>query len=552
MASNTRSINVNAGPGRSASRSFARVFDTYTAPAQSRSGLHSLGAALGLVGDSFQSAENRRRQEEKDELERGDKRRGMLAGLSLSLVEDPAKIKSGEMYPQESEAFMAGVNQSQAQAWAYETLRTWNTEYESWQDRDSNNPALFQTFMSDLLGKARSSIGDNEFAIAGALPVLQQGVNNLSTKHTAYTADRVKTDDIKSMQSVALGLMENHDWDADPTGGDLIAGIAFQTDLRVARGLDGTLINQTMVDDVLNYADAFNDTRFLAALARAHDAGTYRLSAAQMKQVDDMRLNIETEIDAVAADNAAAEVKAVKEAKNTALNDYHAALLEDRMLLPSKDLPEDVYRSALALRSAYNQALNTVDPDAEAVAFARLNSVIYEPEFQKLPYHEKVAQIAPMLADPAMSLSEGSIAGLFRVLGAKSDPKSSFNNPVIIKLRGNAVSAVKTLGGGIISMGNENQLGVAFQSAYDNEVLRYDLEGKSPAEIRSIHDGIVKQTMLDMLAHQETRLLLLASLEDNPELARQFGIADYTDQYYSDNPAQKASDELELITSSGG
>ena len=550
MNRNTRSIDVNAGPARGGARSFAQVFDTYQAPAQSRSGMHSLGKALGLVGESFQSAEIRRRNEEKIKQEEADRRRGIIDGLTGSMSHDPAKIKSGEMQPQQSQAYMAGLQESQAEAAAHQFAQEISSSYDAWSGKNSNDPAVFQEWLAGKIDAARKSIGNSDYAIAGSLPVIQMTINNMNAKHTAYTSKRLKDEDITSMQTVSLSLMEGQDWENDPTGASLISSLAFQADIRVARGLDGGVINQTMVDDVMAFADAHNDTRYLAALAAAHDAGDYRLSAAQMKQVDDMRLNIESELDAVAADNAAALKKEQTEAENAALKAYQAELFENPLVMPSKELPPEVYKTALSLRSSYNQAKDYVSPQAEAASFAVLNAVIYDPEFQKLPYSEKLSQIAPMLADPSMNLSEGSIAGVFRVLGAKSDPKSIFNNPTdICRAPAGALQiSMEALGFDDNSFGAKKQLATAFQSEFDNlAIAAGDIEGKTALEIKQLHDDIVGQVMQGLLSNPETRATLQSTLVDSPALAEQFGLQGYLDAQ-ADAEQAKAEEELAAIT----
>ena len=542
MSRSTRTINVN-GPARGASRSFAQVFDNYVAPARGKSSLHALGAALSTVGSAVSAEEARAREEQR----RNDERQGMLEGLSLSLHNDPAKIKAGEMFPQASQAFMAGLRQSQAQAWAYEQLRTWQGDYQAWDGRDSNDPAAYTTWMQERLSEARKAIGTDEFAIAGALPVLQQGINNMSAQHTAYTADRVKSDDLTAMRETSLGVMETHDWLSDPTGIDLMDKLAAEADLRVARGLDGTAVNQTLVNDMLAFADAHNDMNVLAALAAAHDDGTYRLNAEQMKQVDDMRLNIENELDQVAADEAAAAKRQEDKDKAEYLQSFQTSLLENPLSMPDPSLPTDIYKSALNLRSVYNQAADRVDPQLEEEALIKLNATIYHPDFQKLSYADKMKQIAPLLADPSVTLSQGTIGTVFRLLGAQDNPASPVNNTTISKLRTNTVAAVKTFGGGIVSMGNENALAVAFESQYNRYLMEYDLEGKTPIEIRSIHDELTAAIMGDLMADTDTRFQLLDAISDNPALARQFGLQDYMREYYANNPDQQAADELDLL-----
>lgn len=544
MSRSTRNINLNAGTGRSASRSFGSVVDTFVAPARGKSGWHSLSKALGVAGDVVGRQEEIARQQKAA----ADERRGQIEGISLSMAHDPALIKAGEMFPQESTAFMAGLRQSQSQAWAYEQMRRWNSEWDASPNKDSNDPEAFKGFMQTKISEFRRSVGDDQYALAGALPVLQQGINNMSTQHTAYTSDRVKSDELTAMRDVTLGIMETHDWDQDPTGSALVQSLALQADMRVAKGLDGSSVNQKLVDDVLSFSDAMNDTRYLAALAKAHDDGTYRLSASQMKQVDDALLNIEAEEDAIERSTAAALKKQKDDMKASALQNYHTALLEDPLAMPDKGLPQDVYKSALALREAINKALRVSDPDAEAAALKTLNAALYHPDFRQLPYHEKMEMVLPLLNDPNVPASASLIQNTMRLIGAEHDPASPLSNATITKLRGNAVTAMKTMGGGVSVFGNDNQLAVALQSNYDNLMLGYDLEGKTPLEVRDIHDQVLYRSMMDLLENQDTRLDLLDSLENNPALVRQFGLTDYFAEFYEQDAVAKAADELAAAT----
>ena len=541
---NSRSINLNSGTARGASRSFGNVVDTFVQPAKQTSGWGSLSKALGVTAKAL----GRQEQLAKEEQQRTDERNGQIAGLAMSMKTDPALIKAGVMHPQASKSFMAGLRQSQSQAWTYQKLREWETDYESWEDKDSNDPAAFTSFMQNKLSEARKSIGDDQFAIAGALPILQQGVNNMSSKHTAYTSERIKSDELVAMQGVSLGAMEQQDWESDPTGSNLISFLSNQTDIRVAKGLDGSVINQTMVDDILAFADAHNDTRYLGALASAHDAGTYRLSAPQMKQVDDALLNIEAEEDAIISSNEAAMKKQVSAAKDSALQAYQTELMNDPMAMPSKDLPQDVYKSALGLRSALNTAIRVTDPEAEAASLKVLNAALYHPDFQKLSYAEKMSQILPLLNNPDVPASQTLIASTMKLIGQTNDPQSPLNNTTITKLRGNAVASMKALSGGISVLGNVNQMSVALQSNYDNMMLGYDLEGKSPIEVRAIHDEVLTRSMMDLLEVPETRADLMDKLEDNPALVRQFGLKDYLSQFYDENEGARMADEVAQIT----
>ena len=204
MTRSTRNINVNAGPQRGGARSFGRVLDNYVAPARSKSGMHSLAKSLGLMGSAFQSVEVKRRNEQAAVQEQEDRARAELQAVIDGLSDDPAKIRDGSMYPQESPAFQSMYTESQARAAATQTVSQWEREWKSWDKRDSNDPEIIKEFFQKRFPDARSAYGKDQYAIAGALPVLVKGMNRLSKQHAEYTANRMKTEDLQSMQIVGV------------------------------------------------------------------------------------------------------------------------------------------------------------------------------------------------------------------------------------------------------------------------------------------------------------------------------------------------------------
>lgn len=546
MARNVREDMSSVRTARGGARSFAQSVSTYVRPTDTRgqsSGFAQLAQAVGVTMTRKKQLDDER-----------DAQLGMMEGLMLSAQSDPAKIKNNEMYAQKSPAFMAGLRESQAKAWAMQKQAEWSLEYEQWEGKNSNDPAAYQEWLSGKLGEARSQLGSDQFALAGAMPILQQTVANMGTHHAAETSKRVKADEIKAMREINLGLMENYNFDEDPTGEGLMSALAGQVDQRVAKGLNGTQLNQHLVDDALDYADATNDVRILAAMAAAHDSGTYKLSAAQMKQVDDALININNEIEAVASQDAAAAKAAKEAAEDAALGEYTAQMNSATPPMPPAEFKKsnpDLYKSMLQMRSAYTSAVNYVDPQAEQASLGIIYKTIYDPEFQKQSYAQKSAALSAALTAGSeagtIALSEGTIAGLYRTIGANNDPSSPLSNQSITKLRSNVYKSMQTFGGGIGTLGDENQLAVAWASQYDQMMLEYDLTGKTPVEVRSIHNEVSKEVILDLLTRQDTRLQILNSYEDNPALFESMGMGGYFAKFYDANAQAKAEDELELI-----
>lgn len=547
MSRNVRQDQSSVRTARGGARSFARAVSTYVRPTDTRGQSNGFAALANAVGVTMT-----RKQQLDDER---DTQEGMMEGMMLSAAQDPAKIKAGEMYPQKSPAFMAGLRESQSKAWAMSKQAEWSLEYDQWEGKGSNDPAAYQEWLAGKLGEARSELGSDQFALSGAMPILQQTVANMGTHHASETSKRVKAEEIKAMREINLGLMEGYDFNADPTGEGLMAALAGQVDQRVAKGLDGATLNQHLVDDALDYADAMNDTGILAAMASAHDSGVYKLNAAQMKQVDDAMINIQNEMDSIATQDAAAAKAAKEAAEDGALGEYTSQLNSANPPLPPAEMKKSnpkLYKEMLQMRSAYTSAVNYVDPQAEQASLGIIYKTIYSPDFQAQTYAEKSAALSQAITEGAaagtIALSEGTIAGLYRVIGATSgkDPKNPLSNTGITKLRGNVYKAMQTYGGGITTMGDENQLAVAFSSQYDQMIMDYDLTGKTPIEVRKVHNEVTESVIIDLLGRQDTRLQILESYEDNPALFESMGMGSYFQKFYSTDAQAKADDELEM------
>ena len=115
-----RNVTVNE---RSGARSLVQAVDTYSRPADTRdsTGSDMLAKALGFAATARVSEIERQ-----NEI---DTRLGQLEGLAMDAAQSPDAIRRGDKYAQSSNAFMAGLRESQSKAWAFKTLNSWKQEY---------------------------------------------------------------------------------------------------------------------------------------------------------------------------------------------------------------------------------------------------------------------------------------------------------------------------------------------------------------------------------------------------------------------------------------
>lgn len=508
-SSRTLSASISTGAG---ARSYVKGVSTYSPPAQTGgNGMAQLGKALSLTG----SIVDRKAKLDNE----ADKQRGLIQGLTMSAAGDPAKIRSGEMFPQESAAFMAGLKESQSKAWAYQQMTGWQSEYDQWEGKNSNDPNDFQEWLGGKLGDARSAIGDDQFAIAGAMPVLQQAMNNMTTSHAAHTKNRVLAEETQAMRDIVGGMAQNVNTtnpshpSFDPEGENFMSAVDNEVAIRVRKGLDGTKAKQQVLDDLLNRADATDNEELYTMIANAHDKGIFKLNPDQMKQVEDAHHDYENEMDAIAADEAKAQAAAKKAAENAALGEYTAEIgVDGEYPLPPEGLKRgnpDLYKSMLSMRSAMLKAKDYVDPRQEQASMTKIWGTVYSDKFQKMSKANQIATISQMInTDPEIALSEGTVGSLMREIGKDgSTPKVISQNATYKTLHTATIKTVKAAfdtKADMFGEGGDNRLSAAFEGTMAQ--LAADLPvPANPTEAKKMYNE---------LAEAATEQLLI----DNPDL----------------------------------
>lgn len=541
MAPRNTRREVNA-PKRGAARSLVQAVDTYVRPVDTRDTFASdaLASALGIAAEARVSELEKRNQE--------DIRKGQLEGLAIDASTSPAAIRAGEKYAQSSASFMAGLRESQSKAWAFQTLNSWKAEYTEWEGRNSNDPADFQNWIAGKMQQSAEAIGQDEYAIAGALPVLQQGINNLTVEHIAYTDKRVKQDEMDAMRGTVVGYMEMASWDADPTGQALMAALKEEADIRYNKGLDGKAVNEQVVKDVIDFADSRNDTRYLAALAQAHDDGTYKLNAEQQERVEAAVQSIESELASLDAANAAA-AKAQDDAwQDQTFGAYAASLQEDPMSMPDKAVAQThpkLYKQMLSLRGTFNKERGYIDPAAQNGVLRDVMDILYG-DMRSLPREQKYDAVLDLLAEREGQFSEGTITRIFGLLKEQKGAAAPFNDPLIKQQRDNIAGMLKSYEK--ISFGESGSLQTQFEYFFDQYVLEYgDLSSKSPSEkqaiIKEVMPRVYEQMMVSGTVEDVSNLKLLSNRNSGfSALSDAFGIE--TKQDIDDATVKRQAEDL--------
>lgn len=498
---NSRTFLPTVGTSRGSFQSSITPRSTYVQPANETSGLRGLAAALGVVGKVAD-----RKQTLKDEQ---DKQRGYMAGILDSAKNDPANIKSKTMYPQESHAFMLAHKESVAKAWAMNRIAEWKGEYETWEDKDSNNPNAFKGWFSEKLNEAQSAIGGDPYSLQGAMPSLMEAMHNMTATHAKYTANRIIDDETKAVRMISRGLIEN--WNTenpshpsyDPKGEALLAAIDTQIAISGRKGLSAGKVKDQIFQDILDMADATNDERLFGLILEGDGGGILKLTPDQMVKAEQAYQDYTSERDAEAA-AVAKEAKAQKkEQEDTFLGTYMTQYAMGNF--KSVPTPAEaqafpkIYKEIMAARSSMRGQADYINPVLENNILTGINNVIFSEEFKNKPLSERLAIANALVKDKQLSAS--TLMSVYRTASTDpKDPKITANNPTIKSLHTASLKNIK----GSLDIQNDmgvpvTNFGTEFEARMSNVFVGLDLTGKTPSEIQQIYNTEAQSVLTQML-----------------------------------------------------
>ena len=445
---NSRTFQASIGTGRRAFQSSITPVSTYATQVKETSGLRGLSKALGLAGDIAD-----RQKKLQDE---SDKQRGLMASLVDSAGKDPAKIKAKELYPQESLAFMTAFREGQSKLWAQKKYTSWKTEYDTWEGKNSNDPQDFQNWMAGKIGEARSQVGDNQFAIAGAMPVFNEAMHNMTAAHAKYTGDRIiqeETDNI--LERIDQAVLNRNTTNPshpsyDPDGTYLFGYIDNEIGMAARKGLDGGKIKEQVVKDLLATADAYDDDGLYQLIMDSSDNGLLKLKPEQRVAVETSYMNHRDERDK--EDTALAkEATALRKAEEAQflgqyLNQFAQGDFDTSSITPDliAKYPK-VFKEINAAKSQMRSLKDYVDPALETVAVSKINALIYSDKFKKLDKASRISALNQIIEQNQLQLSEGTVGRLYsEVAKDEKDPKELLNNAQVKLSHTPIVSSLKT------------------------------------------------------------------------------------------------------------
>lgn len=478
---------------RAPSQSFVRVLDSYYRPVADDSAERNaryLSRALNILDSSV----SRKARQDQIRNEQEEKLLGTQQAMKDALASDDGKqIRAGDKYPQASYAFMAGYQQQLASSRAHASVLQFATDYETLDPdiKNSDDPSVFNNYVTNWMTENMEKLGDNPYAAAGAMPVFREAIYNIQTKHQAYTRDRLKTNVTSAFEEEAAAMLMNPSMEGDTVDWNgTILGIIQKGNNLYEIGVDGATITETTANLLMNYAEATEDLDLLAATLdlqgqKTPDGRTFRFTAETLNKIDATQDRIQSELDARARSEAA-ERKALQEAADdNALGLYTTALLEvdptKPLPMPPKDLARsnpDLYKSMMTMRTNITTANKPISEAAEQAALMGMLTTLNLPENAGMTTSQKLDFVNNQISQNNIQMSAGTLMRLYSDITKTADVKALINNPRVKSFRSSITALFNSKNDGALYPGTNGEAAATFIGHFNSFLNQYEIGGK--------------------------------------------------------------------------
>lgn len=354
-------------------RPVAAPVDTYIrAPDPAPSSLHQVASSLQNFSRDIRGMFQAREAAD----EEAARLRGEAQFFKDNQVGYAEAVRTGKIPAFASKPFMQAYKEAEGKLIGARLASQMQLEYQTWDGRNSQDPANFDTFMADFL--KRNLTQDDPDVLKGAMPYIYQTVNNGYSQRTQDAADATYNGGLNAgiaVSSIAiddastLGLTSGQGTDYDALWEALVAnrGSALSSGIR-----QGDYDNK-LVDLIAAKAVEERDPAILALLDRALPGTDNPISASpygrevKAKTIDALEtVNYQAENAAYAAQtrrDAALKDQLTAFAIETISSDPNAVLPDNFWAAFSKVEPE----ARVKVQAWRNAILNGQEEDVEAI-----------------------------------------------------------------------------------------------------------------------------------------------------------------------------------------
>jgi len=512
---------------RSPARSFLNSLDNFYAPARDQRKeqvfQEGINAFSGIVG--------RQAEQMKQERNAGEASQGVQDALREQAGQEMRGIQTGSIFRQHSRFYMAGLNETRGKASAARFKADTTQAYQDWDGRHiDDDGTAYRDWMNGRVADFMGTLGDDQYKVAGAMPIINEVANNFAVQHTAFTASRLETESFEAYDEIVTGVfsdLANGEFDMD----EAVRRIAGEADDMYLT--DGAAANDRVVQAAIRYANIHNDPDSILALAKAHDDGSLPLSQVNRERLANAMDAVEADI-ARNTNNANSRKTAEDKARETAMMDGWAATLATD---PYADVPSiaevgsaSLRRDMMSLKSAAITNAGNVNPAITAQARMLLEADLHDAANAS----ERIAILADFTQANPEALTGADTSRYTQGILEDARPDSLIKNTVVSTGRTNFGKTMADLQFGLDSQFSgdaASMLRTQGEIAYNTYVMAQagEIDANDPAALNAMMEGAEAYALSHLARAFPT--LMGDKVEASPDLARASGadvaVADY-------------------------
>lgn len=523
---------------RSPARSFLSSLDNFYAPARDQrkeqAFQEGINAFSGIVGQQAANA--------KQERNAGEASQGVQDALREQAGQEMRGIQTGSIFRQNSRFYMAGLNETRGKASAARFKADTTQAYQNWEGRHiDDDGTAYRDWMNGRVGEFMGTLGDDQYKVAGAMPIINEVANNFAAQHTAFTATRLETESFEAYDEIISGVfsdLANGEFDMD----EAVKRIAGEADDMYLT--DGAAANDRVVQAAIRYANIHNDPDSILALAKAHDAGSLKLSQTNRERLANAMDAVEADI-ARNTNNANSRITAEDKARDAAMMDAWAATLAAD---PYADVPSisevgsaSLRRDMLSLKSASITNAGNVNPAITGPARILLERRLFDAD----TVQERIAILADFTQENPEALTGADTTRYIAGMLEEAKPDSLAKNTLVSTRRGNFGKGIADL-----QLGAGYDINRSSTLRTQGEIAFNEYMTTQGGKVDTNDPAAMNQLMVDAEAYAMAKLTTLfpTLMEEkataSPELANALGadvaVADYQQQVAEEAAAEFA------------
>jgi len=275
---------------RGAARSFVESLDTYYQPARDRRKEEAFQRGLSQWSSVFEEEAARVQKERQDQLYQ----EGLMDQQREAAGEELKGVQTGGLFRQNSRYYQMGLNEARGRAAGIKWKSDLAVEFEQSGIDATKDPEAYRAWMDQKTNEFLSQFEGNQYAMDGALPHVNEAVQNLSYQYSTRLNEQLRQEHFDAFDLEIANIFDS-DFRGEVDRQTAIDALAAATDeMKEFEG--GTAANDALVDSAIQYALKHEDPEALQVLAEGFDQGKLRLSGRNQKKLKDAVDTLEAQL----------------------------------------------------------------------------------------------------------------------------------------------------------------------------------------------------------------------------------------------------------------